>query len=587
MFKKSGSTRTIRTIFNLWFVGISIIALFSSFASAQSEREAGRGVGPRTEIENDIDKALPPPEATVIDRSDRSVLDAVRKHVMTMPVKASSPNAVGNSDVFAYAMQRLGEFAELKGDFAQYKGLERGVFARIYGFNDKAAQNFMDAAAQMQQFVVVTEADNAMDGKFASKEEPFNFDFASAKWKNNGQARGIQKMLANGFTQASPQNPKRTDKMIVMDPLNNPADKENDPLMHEKEFVFFVKKPDGSIEVVDYISQTANGNEGDRHNRGLELDIPELGKKAYEHTLKMVDAFIDGKPIHEIEGGGATVVKFKDGLVGQAWTDGKYDWNQRIVDRLNQVERGELQIEHLLLSEFVFTTGKVRTALINALKADIERAKTEGRQPFRVTLAIEGKFAESRQANLASTLVGIPNAMGGFEPGEPAKFFTWQAPAAALKQITVYVHQRPVEGVPVVNPDGVPNHYFLQHDKTAVFVSKETVYIETGSFNLSNNFHSAETRIFLEVPRTSWIGQSFESSITELIKDKYFIRGEKGFARMSLSRLIEHSWFEIPFEFEGKPVMENLLDLLGVNDWKDGQKPRMNLAEAKELMLSL
>ncbi|HEX4923115.1 MAG TPA: hypothetical protein VFV50_03480, partial [Bdellovibrionales bacterium] len=571
---------------------LAVLFTLTAFALSLSAQEQPKGRRASDEPEL-TSKPVEIPESEKVDRKSVSIEEAIRAHVTSIPFESGDPRTVGNQDVFEYEMARLKEWSEGTGDYEKWKGAKgRGVLFVRYGFNEEAAEKVLAASKQLDRTVILTEADNAMVGTF-KEGEAYNFDFENAKWKNTSQARGIKMLLDSGFIHATPKSPRHADRMIVMDPLNNSNDKERDALMHLKQLIFFVEGPKGQIEIVDFFTGTANGNEGNRINRGLRFASPELGLHAYQHALAVIETFLKGGLIHEIPPSKPIEIQFADGRIRHGYTDGKYDWNMELAEDFRRVERGELKLEQALLSEFVFTNGKVRAAMIAALKADIVRAKAEGREPMKVILAIEGKFAEMRAANLASTLVGIPNIMGGFNPGQPGTFYTFQAPSEVAKHITVYVHQRPVPGRKITNPNGIPDFLHLLHDKTAVLVTATGAIIHSGSFNLSGNYHSAEDRIIIEALRQSWIAKGFISSIREMIKDpKHFLRGEKGFLRMSLANMLGHTWFEISYDpaDRSKSQLDLLMDLLGANDWRyeREQKPLMfDLKKAKELLLTI
>ncbi|MBI4347593.1 MAG: hypothetical protein HY553_12110 [Elusimicrobia bacterium] len=482
-------------------------------------------------------QALPYP--TVV-RSPLATADAAFERVfVSNPSPAQHDLLVSGDDLLARERDAITAFI----DNGAPADLKRIVLTR-YSINDAALAKELARAKRLGiDVVLITDLNVSMDFAFAEGESMIA-DFSRAKPKDDAAGRFIQLLLDGGF---------RIGVDIVSQPLYNHGDSMRDPLMHEKSLLLVTKADpkrgvEGATQVVrdpllEMYFGTANLATNPRYNRIFKVIEPQLAAHALAHAEAMIEAFKAGKPIKEIESEPPFRVYFEDdSFVELAYTNGKYNPNERLVDLFERAAQDpkDVKIEGVVFSHFVMTNGQVIDTLKDAMKAQ---------EDFEVIAVVDDKFIPVRGYGKAANLAGVPAVP---EMGKISFGFGY----SLRKRIKAWAYQRRAvgaDGKPIEEKglEGPPLARHLWHDKTTIVYVVENgvrwAYVFTGSFNNSNNFHSAELQIMGRFRADSPMVAAIRDSIVKTAESErdHAVWLDRALLRHTLARLIGHSPLEI------------------------------------------
>lgn len=345
---------------------------------------------------------------------------------------------------------------------------------------------------------VVTDFNPIMEAQFA-KNEKLTADFQRMQLKDpthNEGAQFIKDLLDAGF---------EVNKNLFSQPLYNEQVIEQTPIMHEKALLL---KAGAQMKT---IFSTANLARNMRYNRLFVADDPLIYKGYAQHLDALVETYKAGKETHEIPVLKRTLIAYQDGSSFEmAFTDGKYNPNDRIVERLSDPS---LTLISGTFSHFVMTNGKVMGSLEEALKRN---------RDAKIFMIGDDRFAATNGWGLLPVVEGLTV----YRPaGREVRGFR----GAQQHQVTSFIYQRgavdPETGVLRVeqSEDGPPTARHVWHDKTTSLIFKkadgqEVKVVFTGSFNLSTNSTNSEFQAEMRLGSSSWIGEAIDYSVQEVVK---------------------------------------------------------------------
>jgi hypothetical protein len=294
----------------------------------------------------------------------------------------------------------------------------------------------------------------------------------------------------------------------------------------------------GTANIVSHTaSKTGKAEAPTRYNRiSKTIDFKTIDYEV-AHAERMIETFRKGGEIKDIPAKAPLRVEYKNGeSVEIAFTDGKYNPNDRIVDffRASAAAPDKIKIDKVWLSHFVITNSALIQSLIELMK------KQTG---FGVFLVADNQFVDLKGYGLATQLEGyiqlLPFGKNVLGVGD-----------ALEKRTESYVYQRGIDGVPIAELDGPPDARHVWHDKTTVVEYEENgkhLYrIFTGSLNASSNFHSAERQMVITT-ESDFIGHDYIGSIEGVVKKEpaFAISLPLAMIRNTMGYLTGHTDLEI------------------------------------------
>ena len=383
-----------------------------------------------------------------------------------------------------------------------------------YTMGDKRVDEALIAALKAGIKVrILTDVNPVMEYDKFQKGEKSTIDFAGAKLKNNGKGSGpetIARLLAGGFVWG---------ENLFSQPLYNPTENERTPIMHEKALLIRLGK-----KLTSFLS-TTNAAPHVRFNRIFKIILDGLYNAYHDHTDSLIANYKAGKETKELPSATRKQFDFADGTFLQlAFTDGKFNPNDRIVDAVNA---GDLK--GWVISAFAPTNRAVIDAIGNKMKADKDI------KGFAIT---DVKFTNDYG-------YGVTSALSNYNVY--AQFVTQHGfgeAVASQVDAAVWTQQAmdPDTGKPIyqTEEDGAPNYAVLWHDKTTILYYKALGMIDvfSGSFNLSGNIVNAENQLQMRLRADSIVAAATDYSIRETVRTnpKYAIPITVSMVRSTLAK---------------------------------------------------
>lgn len=474
-----------------------------------------------------------------------------------------------NIDIVQFEVDAIQDFLSGKGIFSGEKdpSSSRGFIVLRYGLeDDRALEMFKQVRkTDIHSALLVTDGPITMDGdkaQFGTRTdrmgktvpEDFSNDIRPEYLMTHANGPDVKSMLDSGYKLYSPVLPKKGnlvekgDFYVAMSAVANPAN-DRKPIMHEKEVVMYIlKDPTGpvvmeNIKKLYVIHGTGNWTRVHYNRNFIYEDNMKSedgpGKFAFRHAVNTLETFVrEGQTakISDIPTPGRMRLNDKDGFFWEmAYTDGKYELNQRIADRLNVMAGDEetlqrlsngnadeykhlkevsenVEVKEILLSHFVMTNMKVVEALFNLWT--VQKAKGK---PFWVRGALDAKFVGLRSFGLGALMAGYDTkTQFGRTRRALGKEFA--------KYVDVAVQLEEVPDAKNINPDGPPSDRILWHDKTTMITyqmkgdAQARSDLFTGSYNNSNNFNNLERQDWYSIPAESALIKAVETSVKSGIK---------------------------------------------------------------------
>ena len=403
---------------------------------------------------------------------------------------------------------------------------------------------------------LITDLNPVMKGDFSTVQGHFSSAFSKAELKDPEKSPGakvIHDLLDAGF---------EFKKDILSQPLYKP-ELERIPIMHEKALLL------RSGEQKRAFFGTANMAPNPRFNRTFEIADPAFFDTYQSHVETLVDLYKKGKETSAIAPAPRTLIQYPDGSEMElAFTDGKYNPNDRIVEVLK-----DNTLEHIDLSHFVMTHRGFFKALGEAISKNPEASG------YAVT---DDRFSAIKGWGLSPALAGIDVV----DPYN--RKFTGLSPSS-FGRIESFVYQRPA-----IDPetgklrvehseDGPPTSRHVWHDKTTLIDFKdgsgeEKTALFTGSFNLSNNVANSEFQVQMNLPRDSWVRKAVKHSIEEVVSNEsqWAIPTLEASLRNAVALVLGVTDLEIPLEQNAK-----LLNAIDRRDFSEMKKILSHLKETR------
>ncbi|MBI3542619.1 MAG: hypothetical protein HY075_05020 [Deltaproteobacteria bacterium] len=493
-------------------------------ALALKKKTAGRAVAAKTE------EMLP---ATEVKSSLASAADSVTDMYVSHDYKATNPKAHPGEDILSFEAQIIRDFHHGTGVFSHLKGVppeQKGFVLRRYEEGDKDVTEAMIEIGKTKAYKLVLgifDFNPAFDGVFKDGEK-HNSDFEHAKPKNAPMAEMMQRLQTDGHL---PLN--NTTHGIVSQPLYNG---DMAPIMHNKDLIFITYDTKGAIKDLVLFTGSNNMTRNPRYNRMLRIVDPLAIKYILANCQEMAEHFAKGETIKDMKAQGPLRITYKDGTTAEyAFTDGKYNPNDRIQATLERAGKGEIKMKRAVFSQFVFTDGDVIEGLRGAMKTNTE---------MDVFAVLDDKF-------LALDEYGKGGALAGYQTSPEHGKATFGFSNDMRKRIKAFGYQKKAEGREETDPDGPPLSREVWHDKTTVLIYEEDgvewVEVFTGSFNLSTNGANAELQVKFRVPAKSEFGRMFIESVEKVaaLNPEFCVPLETAVFRNYLGKFLGHSIFEI------------------------------------------
>lgn len=477
----------------------------------------------------------PLPYPTVVRSKLASVDETIEAMYVSHPFDSKDPKVAAGDDVLARERQAILDFINDESIPASRKR----VILKRYSIEDEdLAAAMMLAKEKKVPFTLITDFNVSMEFAFKEGQDKIT-DFSKAKIKDSSPGLFIQTILGAGYK----IHDKNAKWVIYSQPLYNKGDPSIDPIMHEKSLLLVVEPAPGqeASRRIAYYYGTANLTRHPRYNRVFKVNEELTAQHALEHSEAMVQAFLEGKTIEEIESVPPLRVYFEDeSFMETAFTNGKYNPNERLVVLFERAAREpeKFQIEEVVFSHFVLTNGNVVDSLKEAMKV----------QPgFRVQGVFDEKFISVRGYGKAAVLDGFMT----FPPmGRMSRGWSYEL----RKRTNLFGYLRGIDGAVETDIEGPPLARHLWHDKTSmVYVVEDGVrwaYVLTGSLNNSNHFENAEMQVLYRFRADSPWPKAFRDSILKVAEKEgeHALPMESQVLRGVVARLIGHSPLEVTLE---------------------------------------
>lgn len=436
------------------------------------------------------------PEVEIAKSTKSSANEAVKAIYTAAPAEHTSPQfdrlffREDLSAVEVEAMQKL-----IADESIPHK--EKEITLVRYTLGDpRVTQVLIEAKKKGIAVKLITDLNPVMTLDFSQKESDSSAAFSKAKLKDTEKSPGaklISELLDAGFA---------IKKDIFSQPLYN-SELERSPIMHEKALLL---KAGGKKTI---IFGTANLAPNPRYNRIYEVEDDAFYDRYQSHVDALVDIYSKGKETKEIPEQPRTLIQYPDGTEMElAFTDGRYNPNDRISALLEQNK-----VNNITLSHFVITHRGFLKALGKSFKAN----------PNASGFAV----ADDRFSSLNKGW-GLAPALAGIDITDPFNRRVTGLTPENFRRIESYVYQRPAIDPETgkmrkeTSEDGPPVARHVWHDKTTLIdyedkSGKVQSSIFTGSFNLSNNIANSEFQVQFNLPKDSWIRNAVEHSIRSVV----------------------------------------------------------------------
>lgn len=462
----------------------------------------------------------PLPKPTEVRSTLTTVGDAIKKMFVSHAYGNTDANVVDSDDLVARERRAIEGFIADK----SLPNERKHVILTRYSIEDVPLARTLVAALKAGIRVdLITDFNVSMD--YALKDgETMIVDFSRATFKTSEPGRFIQILLDGGFEIVGNNSTNEPRGAIYSQPLYNKGDTSIDPIMHEKNLLLVSEPSAGAQDkrkVLDYYFGTANLTTHPRYNRVFQLQEELSMIYGLDHADKIMAAFRAGKAITEIVSEPPYRVWFEDeSFMEAAYTNGKYNPNDRIVEVLQRAK-----LKKAWLSHFVLTNGNVVGAFKDAMKAN----------PLATIFGIfDDKFVPVTGYGKAAILSGFMTA-----PKFGKSSWGWAADFARRTRMFDYL--RGVDGQIEIDMDGPPLARHLWHDKTSLLLveedGKEWYYLFTGSLNNSNHVENAELQFMFRLPADSTWAKAVIDSIEKTVaaEKEYAVAMEFGVLRDAIA----------------------------------------------------
>ena len=425
-----------------------------------------------------------------------TVGDAIKRMFVSHAYGNVDKNVFDGDDLVARERQAIEDFIADK----SLPNERKHVILTRYSIDDvRLAQTLVAAKEAGIRVSLITDFNVSMSYRLKPGQTMLS-DFSQATIKTDAAGRFIQTLIDAGFEIIGNGSTNKPQGAIYSQPLYNKGDASMDPIMHEKSLLLVAEpaaESQDARKVMNYYFSTANLTDHPRYNRLFE--IQEALSMAYglDHSDKIMAAFRAGKPIKDVESEPPYRVWFEDdSFMEAAYTNGKYNPNDRIIEILKG-----MKLKKAWLSHFVLTNGGVVEAFKNALMDS-------------PTATIFGVFDDKF---VPVTGYGKAAVMNGFMTAPPMGNSMWGWVSVLIRSTTLFSYLRGIEGKVETDMEGPPLARHLWHDKTTLLLveegGKQWYYLFTGSLNNSNHVDNAELQFMFRLPADSALAKAVIDSI--------------------------------------------------------------------------
>lgn len=613
------------TKFSLRFLSAALaISMISGLAIGQEADDADRRASAKgtSSIQERPSEIMKPTVKQIDAATIEDIIDAV---AVSEPHKGKGGKLISVPDVIEWEMEDLTRLLDPK---TKIHGKtiplsERGYDFERYGFNEAVADRLIAAKeAGLGQLIIQVDLNQSIDGGFKKGEEFHSRFLDGTKWKENGHAKAIQKLIAAGFEIASPGHTP-TGKYVITSPPLYADDNVRDPLEHQKSSECYYLE-NGKRIALTFKVGSANGTERNaRVNQITAFNSPELAQHELEHNQRFDKNYSEGNPIYKVDSLQPLQLVAKDGShITIYHTDGKYELNDLYVQLLmrgieaEDVKSGtyrpnnprgkplppvnaadRLDILEIYSFNFVDTHAAAYEMEEAALRAGIR--KNLGTTMFEI---IDQKFSEAaRDYNMTAARVGVPVVRGAVDPANPQfrQATVWPIDFSVRKLIDSNSYARTLPNRKITDPDGAPIDVYVFHVKTMIVKVRDAQgkvwWVEfEGTYNKSRNYHNAEIRTVTWYPENSQVPTekvAYYKGLKES-QGRYVRPTLETAIRQGIARMTDHIWAEIPLDAEdtyynGKPEkyhMQMIMEAIRKGDFATVQEAIQALAERPTFM---
>jgi len=519
---------------------------------------------PREPQKSSAPKAQQPTEVKQL-HSDFTNPDEMMEMWVTHPFPTNNPKVHPNTNLVEMTKTFMKNFREADGIFKEdLKGVDvnrRGIVVEMYRATDPDFYSILKGMAE-DQFAEVTfipDGNQVFNYKFTDNQISTS-DFGNATFKNNVMGKGVRDLLLKEdghdaeFSMVYPGHAARDPRYQIFSQVLWSKKKHEPDIYHVKLILFIIFSAEDRTkpEKIFLLASTGNLTPEPRYNRMFLIKDQALNREIYEHSKLVRQNFANGGAIKDIPAFPVLREDFKDGKSTLQWrfTDGKYDPNEDIENALADAtkDKSKFPILKIVLSHFVSSDGQFFDNLEALLKTQID---------FKVLGTFDKNFADTDSWGHAPIIMGYPSLT-------PAAGLSWPFPPELISRFDIHIYEKPIPGLPEANPLGEPN-YEIYHDKSTEIEygnsQIETVggrtenvpgyYVDwLGSFNLSHHFESEEYQMMIRFMKDSALAKAIEDSIVIPMgtEPEFSLPANIGMFRISLSRMIHHSVFDMPLQ---------------------------------------
>jgi hypothetical protein len=410
---------------------------------------------------------------------------------------------------------------------------EKEIILIRYSLGDKRVSEVLAAAKKAKIKTTLIADLNLLVTVDFQPDEKWTSDPARFKIpKNDGKPSSwLAQLLEAGF---------QIGRDLLTQPIYHAPDADDrKPIMHEKATLIRVGNK------TTLFKGTGNLAPNPRYNRVFKISDPLVYQDYYEHVQDLIKVYSEGKPTSEISTKNRKRIVYQDGTYLElAYTNGKLNPNNRIVDALTQNKLIDGTLSHFVITHRGFTEA-------------LEKAMELNKQA-KLFVVADDRFAELKGWGLAAIFEGIKTVtqfgrgMDGFSPD-------------LFRRIETLIYQRPaidpITGEIRVeySQEGSPVARYVWHDKTTLLTlqkpsGEKLNLLYTGSFNLSNNSVNAESQIEMSLRSGSWLFEATELSIRNVARSQknWAVPAVQASIRNALAQVFGLTDLEVPLQLAEK-----------------------------------
>ena len=469
-------------------------------------------------------------------------------------MEAGSLKIFPGKELVGFESQIGKDFITGSGSFSHLKSKpsQRVLIVSRYGFDNPLAVELMKMAKDNKLFagILITDSGNSIDSSKVTfvESENISSNLKPEALSKGKQGQALQALLDIVYKMVTPHShaKKKTDALIekgdfyfAMNGLGNKADSVRDPLMHEKSMIMveLIDENKGfTLDNIDAIYVTDGTNNWTKnphynrfkayHQKRSKTDKLKDGPAvvAVEHVLKLLESFTrigSSASIADVESVGRQRYNYPDGTFWEvAYTDGKYELNERMTLRYNEMAQDpNIVVNRVVRNHFVQTNLRQIVA-----EADLHAKQIElHKNAFTIEGMVDAKFVGKESWGVTAAQAGyrVKTPFGQNRPALPKEY---------SNSINLQMYFEPVRDKKGnlktnVDPDGIPSDRVLDHDKLTMIEwydnrkpSEVWVDILIGSYNNSNNRYNAERQDFIRVRKDSEFYSSLYHHVMENAK---------------------------------------------------------------------